>query len=289
MSIESKIQSVKDGSAATSPYTYLVALFQQINDNLAQKTLQNNGSTSDGDEFTASTHDLIERAWNGFPGTEDPENPGEYLEFPVNGFLDDVAQIAADLSSIRSRADAHYSLVWSDSENMNYKNRPGLLNGVKTIRANVAIQDAASLLSEGEELTEQEKQDIIDETHNDEYHGTISFQQDSKDIVNQKVQEAVTICESIPIPVVADEVVDVENAQAILGDVSFKIAEISSFLGVTGSKDNGLVVADGASGLYEHEILQFKDSLEYATAYGAVMYAEGNPGDIVTNLMGNLP
>lgn len=172
---------------------------------------------------------------------------------------------------------------------MNYKNRPGLLNGIKTIRANVAIQDATNLLPEGEELTEQEKQDIVNATHNDEYHGTISFQQDSKDTVNQKVQEAVAICATIPIPVVADEVVDVENAQAILGSVSSKIAEISSFLGVTGTKDNGLVVADGASGLYEHEILQFKDSLAYATAYGAVMYAEGNPGDIVTNLMGNLP
>lgn len=276
--IEEKIQSVKGGAAKTDPYVYYKSKLDEIISSVSGKTLQNNGDTSAGVGET-SEYDKIDHAWNGW--TEVDPNTGDSTVH--SGFLTDVATIIATINTLKSKADTHRNNYWW-GENMNYKNRPALLKGVYSIRVNVAIEDGG-----GDELTDAEKEAITAGVYNDEINGTISFHESTNAQIDIVVGEAISIADSIANPLVATLESDVVDARSTLNGINAKISDLDSLMGTTGTVSNGLVTPSGSSGKFGHEINQYKDSLDYATAYGAVMYASGSPGPIVDTLMGNLP
>lgn len=276
--IEEKIQSVKSGAAKSDPYVYYKSKLDEIITAVSGKTLQNNGDTSSSGE-EPSEYDLIDRAWNGWTEV-DPESGDTTVH---SGFLTDVSNIVASINTLKSKANTHRNNFWW-GDNMNYKNRPGLLNGVYTIRVNVAIEDGG-----GDSLDEAEKLAIQESTHNDEINGTISFHESTNEDIDILVAEAIVISDSIDNPFIATLVDDVIGARSILNGVVGKISQLDNLMGTTGDVSNGMVTSANSSGMYGHEIDQYIDSLAYATAYGAVMYATNNAGPIVDKLIGNLP
>ncbi len=266
MSIEDKIQSVKTGSAATNPYAPYSIMMNEIIMVAEGITLVNNGNTvaPNPPPVELSDFEKIENEWNGY-STVDPIT-GDITVFP--GWLTAIETIRNDIANIMIAANAHYDSFWNHT-NLNYKNRPALLNGVHQIRMNVAIQDAG-----GDTLSDLEKETIANNQHNDLTNGSISFQPSSQDEIRDIVDNAILKVSTIGNPVVAALPIDVIQARDELLLVRNDLVTISNKLNIW----------------YGTETNQHIDSLAYATAYGAVMFAEQKAGDpVVESLMGNLP
>ena len=264
--IEEKIQSVKSGSASSNPYDQFITQSNQIVPALNAITLVNNGDPNDGTTtpLVKSTFELIEDAWNGW--TEVDPVSGDVTVH--SGWITDVAGVLTHVTTLNNNMSAHYSAFW-DGETMNYKNRPALLNGIRQVRINVAIEDGG-----GDSLTEAEKEAIADAQHNDLDVGTSTFIPSSVDELNLIYEEITTMISAFNNVVTAITEQDIIDARADLPPINAKIDLIGSKF-------------DTWKGM---ESAQHDDSMAYAVAYGATMFAEGNPGsNAVDSLMGGLP
>ncbi len=259
--IEEKVQSVKSGGAATNPYTHYQTELNEIITAAQAITLVNNGDPTEPEipEIPDPPPDPPEP----IPVSDFVAIENEWFNWLLAG-----GSIQMTINDIMSGCNSHYASFWNHA-NLNYKNRPALLNGVHQIRINVAIEDAG-----GDALSEAEQEIIAEAQHNDLTNGTISFQPDSYDIIQTHIDSAIAIVENISNPIVAVLPIDVTNAKNELLTVMSNLSTISGIL----------------DGWYSTEQNQHVDSLAYATSYGAVMFAEQKAGDpVVESLMGNLP
>jgi len=255
--IEDKIQSVKTNAAATNPYDVYRTKLDVIVPACNAITLVNTGDQTNG----VPPDPLI-------PGDTGTPSDYEQIEQEWISWLAKCNSFTPEINAIMDTANAHYQAFWNH-ENLNYKNRPALLSGVHKIRINVAIEDGG-----GDTLTDPEKQVIADAQHNDLIRGTISFQEDSYIEIQTLIDSAILTINSITNPILAAHIGDVTTQEVTLSGVSTHLSNIATKL----------------DQYYAEEKSQHQDSLAYATAYGAVMFADNNEGDpVVDSLMGNLP
>ncbi len=264
--IEEKIQSVKSNDAATNPYVQYATKMSEIIVGLEGIGLINNGNPNDGGLPPAySTYQKIENQWNGWTYID----PISGLPTIYSGWVNDIANIQYAINSSVGNMNSHYNGFWANSNTMNYKNRPSMLDGIHQVRINVAIEDAG-----GYSLTDEEKEMIAGQQHNDLVCGTATFNAGAVETVNQLVDEAMILVNAYGDNIIAVVEQDMIDAREGLSPIIALISEINTLFSTWSQAEED----------------QHTDSIKYATAYGAVIFALKNPDDIVVkSLMGNLP
>lgn len=201
--INEKIESVVNGSAATNPYLNITSKLDNIVNNVSAITLNNQGVGID--------QTSIELKWYG-----DGTSTG-------GTWVGEVSIISTIVSDIKTTLNTHYNDWWNGSP-LNYTNRPSILKATRDIRIKIAYEDGTA-----QGWNEQTIQSYIDSTVIDDLKlGTSTFLDSNTSIIDNLITESETIINAFGGVVDATVENDVISALTSLQNVTSKLNTIKS-------------------------------------------------------------